>query len=203
MLGYIWAFMIVGGVVFSFITGKSDGISASVMQGADKAIQLIISIAGSMCLWTGIMNIADRSGLSEIISRMLSPVLRILMPELKENKKACSAVCANVTANLLGLGNAATPLGIKAMKELRRLNTSTECPDNTMIMFVVINTASLQLIPTTAAALRQAAGSSDPYSILPAVWISSLIALAAGITAAKLFGKASEKKRHILIMQRS
>ena len=158
MLGYIWAFMIVGGVVFSFITGKSDGISASVMQGADKAIQLIISIAGSMCLWTGIMNIADRSGLSEIISRMLSPVLRILMPELKENKKACSAVCANVTANLLGLGNAATPLGIKAMKELRRLNTSTECPDNTMIMFVVINTASLQLIPTTAAALRQAAG---------------------------------------------
>ena len=188
MLGYIWAFMIVGGVVFSFITGKSDGISASVMQGADKAIQLIISIAGSMCLWTGIMNIADRSGLSEI---------------MKENKKACSAVCANVTANLLGLGNAATPLGIKAMKELRRLNTSTECPDNTMIMFVVINTASLQLIPTTAAALRQAAGSSDPYSILPAVWISSLIALAAGITAAKLFGKASEKKRHILIMQRS
>ena len=167
------------------------------MQGADKAIQLIISIAGSMCLWTGIMNIADRSGLSEIISRMLSPVLRILMPELKENKKACSAVCANVTANLLGLGNAATPLGIKAMKELRRLNTSTECPDNTMIMFVVINTASLQLIPTTAAALRQAAGSSDPYSILPAVWISSLIALAAGITAAKLFGKKKGKRKGI------
>lgn len=202
MLDYIWAFMTAGGIIFSLLTGHGGDISSSVVQGADKAVQLIISIAGSMCLWTGIMNIADKSGLSDKISHVLKPFLGMLIPVLKEDEKASGAVCANVTANLLGLGNAATPLGIKAMHELKKHNPSKDSPDNSMIMFVVINTASIQIIPTTAAALRQAAGSTQPYSILPAVWISSVIALTAGITAAKFSEKTAVIKNSFSLNKR-
>ena len=189
MMNYIWAFMVAGAFIFSFFTGKSMDMAAAVTEGADKAVKLILSIAGSMCLWTGIMNIADKSGLSEKISRFLSPVLCRLIPEYEADSPAMKAVCANVTANILGLGNAATPLGIKAVKEMQRLNPHKDTASRGMIMFIVINTASIQLIPTTTAALRQAAGSSEPYSILPAVWVNSVFALITGIAAAIILGR--------------
>ena len=135
------------------------------------------------------MNIADKSGLSEKISRFLSPVLCRLIPEYEADSPVMKAVCANVTANILGLGNAATPLGIKAVKEMQRLNPHKDTASRGMIMFIVINTASIQLIPTTTAALRQAAGSSEPYSILPAVWVNSVFALITGIAAAIILGR--------------
>lgn len=194
MLSWIWLFMIAASVVCSLITGRMDTLASAVTEGADKAVQLLISMAGVMCLWTGVMRIAEKSGITKGIAVLLSPILRRLMPDYSPDSEAMQAVSANITANILGLGNAATPLGIKAMKEMQIKNRLGDRPNGSMIMFVVINTASVQLIPATAAALRQAAGSIEPYSILPYVWITSFAALAVGITAAKLMGKLRRRK---------
>ncbi len=195
MLGYIWGAMIILSIVCSVITGKSEILALSVTEGADKAVKLIISMAGVMCLWTGVMRIAEKSGITTALAKLLKPALKHLMPDYGLESKAMQAVCGNITANILGLGNAATPLGIKAMKEMQRHNRLGDRANSSMIMFVVINTASVQLIPTTAAALRQAAGSRQPYDIIPYVWISSVGALAAGIIAVKLT-EAVRRKKH-------
>ena len=195
MLNIIWLCMVILSVICSIVTGRTGELSNSVGNGADKAIQLIISMAGVMCLWSGIMKIAERSGLTGLIAKLLSPVLGRLMPEYKNNSAAMNAVSANVTANILGLGNAATPLGIIAMKEMQKSNTLRSEPNDSMIMFVLINTASIQIIPSTTAALRQAAGSAQPYSILPYVWIASGIALCVGMISAKIFSAFGKIKK--------
>lgn len=164
-----------------------ENLSKSVLDGADHAISLVISMAGVMCLWTGMMKIADRSGITEKMSKIMSPLLSRVMPEYRSDSPAMKAVSANITANILGLGNAATPFGLAAMREMQKTNQLGSQPNNSMIMFVVINTASLQIIPTTIAALRQAAGSISPYSILPHIWFTSLLTLAAGIVIARIF----------------
>ena len=194
MLNAIWLCMIVISVICSIMTDRVGELSNSVGGGAEKAVQLVISMAGVLCLWSGIMKIAERSGLTELIARLLSPVLGRLMPDHRKNKRVMEAVSANVTANILGLGNAATPLGIAAMKEMKRSALKDE-PDDSMIMFVLINTASIQIIPATTAALRQAAGSVEPYSILPFVWMASGIALCTGIVMAKLLAGLEKKRR--------
>lgn len=187
MLGILWFGMMIVSVICAFITGKAEALTAAVTEGADKAIQLIISMAGVMSIWSGVMKIAERSGITKGITRLLRPVLKWLMPDYAPDSPAMQAVSANITANILGLGNAATPLGIKAMQEMQRSNHLGDTPNRSMIIFVVMNTASLQLIPATAAALRKAAGSTDPYSILPYVWMTSFGALMIGLSAASLF----------------
>ncbi len=198
MLSIIWFIMLVISFVCALVTGRMEALSRAAIEGADKAVKLIISMAGSMCLWTGIMKIADGGGLTKAAARLLSPVLGLLMPEYRKNSKAMGAVSANVTANILGLGNAATPLGIAAMKEMQKTNRLKSAPNNSMVMFVVINTASVQLIPTTIAAMRQAAGSASPYSIVPYVWVTSVLSLLAGLLIAKLLsarGGVNESNR--------
>lgn len=189
MLNYIWAGMIIVSFICALITGRMEELSRAAISGADKAVSLIISMAGVMCLWTGIMKIADRGGLTAIIAKILSPVLSRLMPDYKKDSAAMRAVSANITANILGLGNAATPFGLIAMKEMQKENRLKTQPNNSMVMFVVMNTASIQLIPTTIAALRQASGSNQPYDILPYIWIVSFLSLAVGIILAKLFSR--------------
>lgn len=191
MLGVIWLVMIVISFVCSLLTGRVEELSRAAIEGADKAIRLIISMAGSMCLWTGIVKIADSGGLTKVMAKILSPVLGLLMPEYRKNAQTMGAISANVTANILGLGNAATPLGVAAMKEMQKTNHLKTSPNNSMVMFVVINTASVQLVPTTIAAMRQAAGSVSPYSIVPYVWVTSILSLAAGLLAAKLLSLRS------------
>ncbi len=191
MLGYIWLGMILLSVICALFTGRLGQLSGAVLDGADKAVSLSIAMAGSMCLWTGMMKIAERGGLTNVIARMLSPLLRRLMPDYRNDRQAMCAVSANVTANILGLGNAATPLGIAAMKAMQKNNPLRSSPNNSMIMFVVINTASVQLIPTTIAAMRQAAGSIQPYSIVPYVWVVSAVSLILGVTAAKILSVRS------------
>lgn len=166
-------------------TGRMPQLSAAVLSGAGDAVQLVISITGMMCAWTGLMKIADRGGLTGMLAKLLSPVMRLLFPSCKKGSPAIGAICMNVTANILGLGNAATPLGIAAMKELKKSNP-TETADNAMVMFVVLNTASVQLIPTFMATLRAQYGSAAPFDILPAVWATSLLSLAVGVTMGKL-----------------
>ncbi len=192
MLDHIWLFMIIVSFACALMTGRMEQLTLAVNDGAGKAVKVLIEMAGSICLWSGLMAIADKSGISDRIAKLLSPALRLIMPELRPGSPALRAVSANVTANILGLGNAATPLGILAMKEMKKTSLLHDSPDNSMVMFVVINTASLQLIPVTAAALRSAAGSSDPYGILPMVWISSAAALTAGIGMALILGAVSK-----------
>lgn len=189
MLNYIWAGMIIVSFICALSTGRMEELSKAAINGVDKAVSLIISMAGVMCLWTGIIKIADRGGLTGIIAKILSPVLSRLMPDYEKDSAAMRAVSANITANILGLGNAATPFGLIAMKEMQKENRLKTQPNNSMVMFVVMNTASIQLIPTTIAALRQAAGSNQPYDILPYIWMVSFLSLAVGIILAKLISR--------------
>ncbi len=194
MMNYIWSGILIISVICSILTNKIPNVSNSVLSGASDAISLVISLTGMMTLWTGIMKVAESSGITHILSKIFSPIIKFLFPDLHENRKASDAVCMNITANLLGLGNAATPFGIKAMNEMQKLNKNKPIATRSMIMFVVINTASLQLIPTLLCTIRQKYGSQNPMDILPCLWISSLIALIAGITITKIFEKTEKNK---------
>lgn len=193
MLNYIWAVLILISVLCAFFTGRVPQLSAAVMNGASNAVDLTITMMGMMCAWTGLMKIADAGGITRILSNLLHPLTKHLFPDCEKGGPALKAICMNITANLLGLGNAATPLGIAAMKELKKRNP-TQTADNSMAMFVVINTASLQIIPTYMGTLRAKYGSPNPFDIVPAVWFTSVCALAAGIIVAKVLeGRKYEK----------
>ncbi len=183
-MNYIWAALILISVFCAMVTGRMPQLSAAVLSGAAGAVELVIAMAGMMCAWTGLMKIADAGGITGLLSRLLNPLMCLLFPSLKKGSPAVRAICMNITANLLGLGNAATPMGIAAMKELAKLNPS-QTADNAMVMFVVINASSIQLIPTFMGTLRAKYGSPAPFDILPAVWLASVVALLAGIAAAK------------------
>ncbi len=185
LLNYIWAGLILLSILCAAVTGRMPELSAAVLNGAGGAVTLIISMAGMMAAWTGLMKIADRSGATQLLAKLLRPLMRLLFPQCEKDSPAVKAMCMNITANLLGLGNAATPLGIAAMQELKKKNP-TQTADNSMAMFVVVNTASIQLIPTFMATLRAQYGSASPFDILPAVWLTSVCALAAGVCTAKL-----------------
>ena len=186
MLNKVWAAMIAVSVFCALATGRMQQLSEAVLAGAGNAVQLIFGMMGMMCAWTGLMKIADAGGLTAILSRLLAPVLRRLFPAYPPESPAAKAICMNITANLLGLGNAATPMGLAAMKEMAAQNRGSHVADNSMVMFVVLNTASLQLIPTFMGTLRSQYGSVPPFDILPAVWVTSAVSLAVGLLAAKL-----------------
>ena len=186
MLNKVWAAMIAVSVLCACATGRMQQLSEAVLAGAGNAVQLILGMMGMMCAWTGLRKIADAGGLTAILSHVLGPVLRRLFPAYPPESPAAKAICMNITANLLGLGNAATPMGLAAMKEMAAQNHGSKVANNSMVMFVVLNTASLQLIPTFMGTLRAQYGSTTPFDILPAVWVVSAIALAAGLLAAKL-----------------
>lgn len=185
LLNYIWAFLIFFSIICAAATGRMAELSSAVISGAGSAVTLIIGMTGMMCAWTGLMKIAEGGGVTAALANVLGPAIQRLFPTCKKGGSAIRAMCMNITANLLGLGNAATPLGLAAMKELKKQNP-TDTADNNMAMFVVINASSIQLIPTFTATLRAQYGSATPFDILPAVWVTSICALAAGVAAAKL-----------------
>lgn len=182
MMNYIWAFIIIISIVISVIFGNVSSLSDIFLTAGNEAIELSMTLLGGMCFWSGIMQIADKAKITDRISSVISPLLRLAMPDLKKSKAAEKAVTMNVAANLLGLGNAATPLGLQAMQELDRVNPHPKCASNSMITFVVLNTASIQLIPSTVALLRTQYGSSNALDILPCVWMTSVCALTVGMT---------------------
>lgn len=193
MLNYIWGGMILVSFIVSIFTGQIDETANAAMDGAGAAVETCIGLLGVMCLWTGIAKIAENSGLTKIFAKLLRPVTRIIFPKLKPGSAALDAIVMNMVANLLGMGNAATPLGIKAMKELDRENHHRSEASDEMCMFVVVNTASIQLIPATVIALRQASGSANPAEIVVPIWICSICAVTMGVTAAKILQKRSRK----------
>lgn len=183
----IWTGMVVVSVVCSLLTGHSSQMAAAAMQGAEAAVELCLSMAGIMCLWMGVMEVMRRAGLSQKLSQLMSPALRALYPEFAGDREVMDTVAANVSANLLGLGNAATPLGLEAARKMSRRTPGVA--SDSLCMLVVCNTASIQLIPTTVAGVRLAEGCDTPFDILPAVWLASVISVAVGICTAKLLSK--------------
>lgn len=186
-MSVIWTLMVGAAVVCGLATGRGPAVAAAAFEGASAGVELCLSMAGALCLWMGVMEILRRSGLAAGLSRLLRPLLRRLFPQFAGDSAVMDAVSANLSANLLGLGNAATPLGLEAAR-LMSQKTPGWASDG-LCMLVVCNTASLQLIPTTVASVRAAAGCRTPFDILPAVWLASSISVAVGVTAAKLMGR--------------
>ena len=180
----LWCCVVGVSVLFGLLGGTLDAVSAAALSGAASAVTLCLSMAGVICLWTGVMEVMERSGLAGKLARLFRPLLRRLLPRASRDEETLSAVSANVSANLLGLGNAATPLGLKAAARMAK-NSGGVASDE-LCLLVVLNTASIQLIPATVASLRAAAGCETPFDILPAVWLTSLLALAAGLGMAAL-----------------
>ena len=180
----LWCCVVGVSVLFGLLGGTLDAVSAAALSGAASAVTLCLSMAGVICLWTGVMEVMERSGLAGKLARLFRPLLRRLLPRASREEETLSAVSANVSANLLGLGNAATPLGLKAAARMAK-NSGGVASDE-LCLLVVLNTASIQLIPATVASLRAAAGCETPFDILPAVWLTSLLALAAGLGMASL-----------------
>ncbi len=193
MIGYIWAGMIIFSVITSFFSGTSSELSAAIISAASDAVNLCIRLGGTICLWGGLMEIAEKSGLTSHLCKLLSPFLKIVFPKMNMKSETAKAISMNVTANLLGLGNAATPLGLEAMRRLQAENSEKDRASSDMVKFVVMNSAAFHLIPTTVASLRQDYGSSNPFDIMPASWISSAAALTVGLAAAKILIGISER----------
>ena len=183
----IWCGMVTISVLCGLAAGRGPEVASAAVEGASAAVELCLSIGGMLCLWSGVMEVMRRSGLADGLSRLLRPVLRRLFPGTAGDREAMDSIAANVSANLLGLGNAATPLGIQAVRRMSRTGRGSASDD--VCMLVVCNTASIQLIPTTVATVRAAAGSAAPFDILPAVWLASGLSVCAGILACKVFSR--------------
>ncbi len=174
MMNYVWGFLMVVAVVCGMVTGRTAGVSEAVLSGGTKGVELCITLLSMMVLWGGLTAIMQQSGLSTLLGNLLSPIMKWLFPDLKNQPKARNAIAMNVAANMLGLGNAATPLGIKAMKELSRVNGGSKVASNSMVTFVVLNSVSVQLIPTGLMILRKQFGAVNPGDVLTAVWFASV-----------------------------
>ena len=171
-------------LLFGCATGQLSAVSAAALTGAQSAVELCLSMAGAICLWSGVMTLMDRCGLSEKLAALLRPLLRRILPNASRDSETLAALSANVSANLLGLGNAATPLGIRAAT--RMAQGCGGVASDELCRLVVLNTASIQLLPTTVAAVRSAHGCAAPFDILPAVWLSSMLSVSAGLLAARV-----------------
>ena len=186
-LSWFWICAVILSVLFSVLTGQGGGASAAT-EGAVRAVELCIAMAGPLALWAGLGKLMDRVGLTAALSRLLSPILGRLFPQSHRDPELAGHLSANVTANLLGLGNAATPMGIRAAGRLRDPRDPARATDQ-LCRLVVMNTASIQLLPTTVAAVRQSAGCLSPFDILPCVWVSSILSVSAGLLAVWFLGR--------------
>ena len=186
-MALLWSGMVIASLIFGAWNGRLDAVTEAAMAGANSAIELSLSMAGAMCLWSGVMEVMRVCGTADALARSFRPLLRRLLPEASRDSQTLAAVSANVSANLLGLGNAATPLGIRAAQRM-----AAGCggiASDELCLLVVLNTASIQLLPTTVAAVRSAAGCRTPFDILPAVWLSSVLSVTAGLLAARLLSR--------------
>lgn len=193
MLGLIWVLLIVISLVFGVLSGNTSQLATALINGAESGVSTVLGILGMMMLWCGVMEVMKEAGLSQKLANILCPLLKLLFPSARNDKLTLSHLAENMSANLLGLGNAATPAGIRAAEGLQRLS-GDKTASHDLCMLVVINTSSLQLIPTTVAAIRAAHGSVAPFDILPAVWLATLVSQAVGILAVLLLRKVRRCK---------
>lgn len=189
LLNIVWPIFIILSFIFAIFSGNLDQLNSSIFSSTEEAVKLCINLLGTMCLWSGIMQIANQTSVVEKLTKILKPIMRFLFPEIEEKSEIHKEISMNVVANVLGLGNAATPLGLKAMKSMQKKNSNKEVLTNSMATFIVLNTASIQIIPTTVIAIRSSMGSVNPTAIVFPVWIATICAAIAGITATKIFIK--------------
>ena len=209
-MNYIWAGLLAIGFLAGILNGRIEEVTNAAFSSAARAVELSIGLLGMMCFWSGMMKIVERSGLINVIAKAAQPILRPLFPGLENNDRAMGAIVMSMSANFMGLGNAATPFGIKAMEELQKLNGKKDTATDAMCMFLVLNSSALQFIPTTVLAIRSDAGSAAPSEVIVCIWAASIFAAIAGILAAKVLmrvwrprlsagmkpGRATELKRY-------
>ena len=186
-MAWLWTGMVLISLIFGALTGNLSSLSAAALEGAQSAVELCFTMCGVMCLWTGVMELMDQCALTDNIAALFRPLLRRLLPQASRDSETLAAVSANLSADLLGLGNAATPLGIRAARRMSR--GCGGVASNELCLLVVLNTASIQLLPTTLAGVRASLGASDPFDILPCVWLVSLLSVLAGLFAAKVLAR--------------
>lgn len=185
VMSWIWTGMLLVSITFSLFTGQKTALAAAVLQGAQAGVTLSISLAGAICLWTGIGKLMTHTGITQSLARLFRPVLYLIFPSTKKDADLAGDLSANICANLLGLGNAATPMGISAARRLKQGN----CATDELCRLIVLNTSSIQLIPANVAAIRSGLGCASAFDILPAVWITSFCSASLGLTAAWLLGR--------------
>lgn len=186
MINYLWGIFIIIGVIFGLLKGNNN-VANSLLTSGSKGIEMILSLVPLMCLWLGTMKIAATSGLLEIISKKLSKVVKIIFPEIPEGDPSIGYISSNIVMNMLGLGNAATPFGLKAMSELKRLNNNNDVASRSMITFLVLNTASVTIIPTTVISLRILNGSTSPTEIVLVTIITTFLSTFLALLLDRLF----------------
>ena len=183
-MAWLWTGMVLISLIFGALTGNLSSLSAAALEGAQSAVELCFTMCGVVCLWTGVMELMDQCALTDKIAALFRPLLRRLLPQASRDSETLAAVSANLSADLLGLGNAATPLGIRAARRMSR--GCGGIASDELCLLVVLNTASIQLLPTTLAGVRASLGAADPFDILPCVWLVSLLSVLAGLLAAKV-----------------
>lgn len=189
MLNLVWPIFIILSFIFAIFSGNLEELNSSIFSSTEETIKLCLSLLGTVCLWNGIMEIANQTTIIHYLTIILKPVMRFLFPDIDENSKIYQEISMNIIANILGLGNAATPLGLKAMKSMQEENTNPEVLSDSMAVFIVLNSASIQIIPTTVIAIRSSMGSVQPTAIIFPVWVATICASVAGILATKIFIK--------------
>ncbi len=189
VMSWIWTGILALSILCAFLTGRGSALAAAALQGAQAGVTLSVSMAGAICLWTGVGKLMERVGLTAALARGLAPLLHRLFPSTKQDPALARDLSANICANFLGLGNAATPMGISAAKRMKQGDTATD----ELCRLIVLNTASIQLIPANVAAVRSSLGCAAPFDILPAVWITSLCSAGLGVAAAWFLGKVQRR----------
>lgn len=189
MLNKIWPFFIIISFIYAIYSGNIFNVSNAVFSSAEQTVNLCLNLLGTICLWNGIMKIAVKTSLIEKLTRFLKPLISFIFPEMKNNKKISKEISMNMVANILGLGNASTPLGLKAMDSMQKQNSDKSKLNNSMAMFILVNTASLQIIPTTVISIRNSLGSTNPTKIILAVWVATIAAFMTAVIAGKILMK--------------
>lgn len=190
MLNIIWPVFILSSIIYAFFSGNLENLNNSIFKSTESALNLTLNLLGTMCLWSGIIEIATSTSLIKKLTKFLRPIMKFLFPEIKSEDKAYNEISMNMVSNMLGLGNAATPLGLKAMKSMQKDNKNKSKLTDSMAMFIIINTASIQIIPTTVIAIRNSLGSENPTKIILPVWIATIVAAVVGITVTKICMKS-------------
>ncbi|RPH94541.1 nucleoside recognition protein [candidate division KSB1 bacterium] len=199
MMNWIWLGLVVIGVITAAFTGRMEAVTKAAFDAAKTAVELCIGLIGIMALWLGMMKVAEAAGLVQVLARAVRPVMRRLFPGVPADHPAMGSMIANIAANMLGLGNSATALGLKAMQDLQSLNPSKETASNAMVIFMAINTTAITIIPATVIGLRVAAGSISPTSIIGTTLVSCCTATVVAVTTAKLLQRTKfyrEEPRH-------
>lgn len=189
MINKIWAFFIIIGIIYCLLTNNINFLNSEIINSANDSFNMIVDIFPVIALWLGVMNIANKSGLLDKMSKLFNPILKMLFPEIPKNHESLNYISSNIVANMLGLGNAATPFGLKAMKSLQEINSNKDTASRSMITFLIINTAGVTIVPTTVISLRMHHGSINPTEILGATLITTFISLIFGILIDRLFGR--------------